>query len=138
MKQLIGHISQLKYQTKEFIPNSLQDCTEEQIAIVRHALKQIQDSINNLDFYVHNRIALILETAPIIEQIEFLKDQLITNGVDPKRLEMNEMDINKIINIFTHQLEQPHNAEYFLQILHYAVNLWINEQDIQRNSLAIS
>ena len=138
MKELVGYISQLKYQTKEFIPNSLQNCTAEQKEVIEHSIKEINKSINELDFYIHNRLALVLETGPIITQIELLRHQLIENGMDPQRVQMNETDINRIINLFTEQLEQPHNAEYFLQILHYTINLWIYEQDIQRDSMALS
>ena len=136
MKELLGLLYQLKYQTKEFIPNSLHNCTDEQRDIVNHSLSQINTAINDLDFYIHNKLALVLETQPIIMQIEVLCQQLIEAGMDPKRVEMTETDFNKIINLFTNQLEQPHNAEYFLQILHYTINLWIHEQDIQRDSLA--
>lgn len=126
MKQLIGLLYQIKYQVDEYIPNSLPD---DQLAVVQHSLNSITNSIEELDFYINNRLALILETAPIIEQIEILCAKLIENGLDPDKLEMTALDMNRIINIFTQELEQPHNAEYLLQILHYAVNKWLYEQD---------
>ena len=138
MKGLLGLLYKLKYQTKEFIPNSLHSCTDEQRDIILHSLSEINVAINDLDFYIHNRLALVLETEPIITQIEVLRQKLIEDGMNPQQVDMNETDFNRIINLFTQQLEQPHNTEYFLQILHYTINLWIHEQNVQRDSLATS
>lgn len=129
MKELTGHISRLKYQLKEYVPNSLDNrCTNEQREIIDSAVKSMTETVNDLDYYVHNKIALALETSPIIEQIMNLSDAYIRNGVDPEALNMTELDFNRIINIFAQQLQSPHNEQYFMQILQYAINLWIFEK----------
>ena len=136
MKELVGLISQAKYQTKEFIPNSLHDCTDEQLEIIQSALQSINNSLDELDYYIHNKLALVLETAPIVKQISLLRDKLIETGTDPTKLEMSETDLNKIINMFTKQLETPHNTEYLLQLLMYAINQWM--YDKQQTTLGMA
>ena len=136
MKELVGLISQAKYQTKEFIPNSIHGCTDEQLEIINSALHSINASLDELDYYIHNKLALVLETAPIVQQISLLRDKLIETGTDPATLEMSETDLNKIINTFTKQLETPHNTEYLLQILMYAIKLWMYEQQQTTHGMA--